>query len=214
MANTTTIVLMKASPLTGIQDGVLYADIVGQENFQPAFVLETDPTSALTVSSTGLAADTDIWRIVCAPSGPMADYRFVCLQLRLILSDTGANAAFTTMWEDEAAYAMSTCDSSSDAVAWDYTTLQPVMNVIDTGGERLQRALAPDMRGFPPQPSAATSDTILENALGGFQLKVATWDATSAAATNMFVSARFLAFRAPATRNAGYYAPYRYFSPK
>ncbi len=66
MADGTTTVFLEASPLITSDAAALESDIIPRALWQPSFILRSDPTALLPVTTVGLAATGDVWRIMVA----------------------------------------------------------------------------------------------------------------------------------------------------
>ncbi len=69
----------------------------------------------------------------------------------------------------------------------------------------------PEFHAFPPVLGTARSTLLADNTLAVLLLRIATFDATAMAATDVNVDCRFLAFPEPVVQSAGFYQPRLYF---
>jgi len=199
VANATTIALLQQFPLTTKDAAGLRADIQPAIEFQPAFVLRRDPDDTINIP---ISASGDFWQVLLAPKGPMPDYAFYPIGLTASFVASTFAAAF---WRLEANYSInSPFERDWTWKAFDLATQRGIFNGTTTPGTQ---SATPVLAGFPPAPIIADSSVILRNALGGFQFRVDTFDATTAAAMTLNIDARWLAFPRSATRNAAFYMP-------
>lgn len=115
------------------------------------------------------------------------------------------------MWTDTYLAATDACSDSENQV-WFQQTQDTAMIGYDGSAEFYTRGGAVSFRGYPQAPIRATDrTTVANNAIGGLQFTVDTYDATTRSSMALNVDARWLAFPEGAVRNAGFYVPRLYF---
>lgn len=211
MADITTVKLLTPRPLVTGDAGGLKASVDPRGYFQPTMLLETDVSTGTTVSTSGLAADGDVWDIRFAPPSAIPNVVFYPIALRMSIVASGEPAGFDAQFADEGMYSI-TPPYGADW-GWDNFSLENVGLIWQGSQLNKVRSGNPVWKAFPPRPQILSSDTVSENALGGIQITIGTWNATAAANSKLHVDARWVGFPEPVTRSAGYYTPRLFFNP-
>ncbi len=203
MASVRSIVTLRVEPLTTIDASGLTSTILPKVLIQPSMVVRTDPDTA--VSLIPVAAVNDVWRVDFSVPSDMPDYTF--LPISLLGSFVGTT--FTSdFWNVNAAYAITPPQAREQA--FQSFTLGAGRLGFDGAANFIFQSAAPVFQGYPPFPVETGGAAFV---IGALSFVCAVFDAATAAATSLFVDARWLAFPRATTQNAAYYMPRLGFNP-
>ncbi len=207
MADATETIFLEASPLTTTDASGLTSDILSKLSFQPNYVLRSDPSVLVALSSTVLSADNDVFRVMLAVPSSMPDVTFYPIALSVAFTGEVAGTGF---WDTPALYSIvAPVGTVPLQHAWRSFDLDALRTVFNGGVTVGYQTGAPVFQSFPPSPVAAVETAI--SAIGGFQFTISTFAAADLAAMNMSIDARWLTFPRSAVRNAGFYAQRMFF---
>lgn len=138
--------------------------------------------------------------------GSMPDFVFLPLSLRANVVHNAATAAFSTLFEPQAAWMMH--ENPAPQSSWQIFTMPaPLVTILNGGTELFTLDCTPSaLTGLPGRPQAGS--TLLQ---GGLQLTIDTFDATAAANSFMQIDAEWLVFPESVQRSAGLYTPRLYY---
>ncbi len=207
MADVTETIFLQASPLTTTNAAGLLSDVQASSEFQPNFVLRSDPSTLIVLSTTALAADGDVLRVMLAAPSAMPDMTFYPIGLSAAFVGEVAGTGF---WESEALYTIvAPVGTVPLQHAWRSVTMDALTTVFNGAVAVGFQSVSPVFTSFPPSPVAAVETGI--NAIGGLQFIISTFAAADLAAMSLSIDARWLAFPRSATRNAGFYGQRMFF---
>lgn len=207
MANSTTVVTLIEQPLQNADAGALNVDTYSPDVWQPAVLLES-PQTAATVAGSNLDSSGNRWQLLCAPKAPYPNYVFMCIAMRASVTMPSTTEADTFFKQDFCFSIEGGCDDNVGL--WQRATGETPFTFYDGSSLYRLQTFSPELRGYPPRPFRPTSDTVVENSLGGMEIQIDTWDATVGASATVTVDARFLGFPQAVVRSAGLYVPRLY----
>lgn len=208
MANSSSLKIVNPKPLTAYDKGALLASVVPVPVWQAAFVAEStlDPVQ---LSGTSVAAANDLWEIVLVLPSAMQGYVWVPFRHHGWLRDPAeGDTGFANLFDTTAWYRLYNTNA-----AWTQFSLSSAELVYNGGNEDWIQDATPPLRAVPSRPVAATSATSRDNALGAFQFRIGTWDATAGAGAVFIADCVYLGFPQNALNSAGWYQPRQYFAP-
>jgi len=210
MGNSTSIKVLQARPLTTGDAGGLTADVIPEAMYQPTMVLEADWDNGINVSGTSLSASGDIWNVVFGPASSVPNIVFYPISLKFTLL-CDSTAAFASLFDTDAGFSISAPYNRN--FVWQTVTLDTPKLGYAGAAEFYWQSGSPIFASYPPPPEAADVGVTAQDAVGGIQLTIDTWDATAAAATSLYVDARWLGFPRNAIRSGGFYTPRLFSTP-
>jgi len=214
VGNSTTILVLKLRPLQVSDAAGLEASILPKDLWQPTQIAESNFQAQSLISGTSLSADGDIWRILFSPPSATPDTVWYPIGLKISIMSGSASivvADFDALFELSALFAIE--NPFENRGSWhDFTLFAPTVGY--DGTEFVLYTGAPAFSAYPPRLSTALSSVPAEDALGGVQLTVKTWNGTAAALSFVHVDVRYLGYPRPSLLSGGLYTPRTFFKPQ